>query len=395
VYNSQYPDPETSSEIGNESMKRSTLFATLCVVLLVSITVISGCDDLITEVTEVTIIASPTAEFTHSPGSGCAPLTVVFSDQSSGPVDSFFWDFGDGDSSSEASPTHIYADGGLYTVSLTVFDSTGERDIELKNQAVIVDQVKAAFRIDSDSGLFPHSTRFITESVGSIESYLWRFGDGDSSLEASPIHTFDTAGTYTVSLIVSGLCLPSADTLDSVSAVTATYAAPVADFSSDFQSGCSPLIVTFTDLSPQPTQPTDSIDSWSWDLGDGTVSTLQNPVHSFSSTSVDTYDIALTVTGPGGSDTKTETGYIIVAIPPVAAFETSDTVFVANTSVSFTDLSTAAESYNWDFANGQQSSLASPPDQTYTTPGSYIITLEASNVCGMSVDSLTITVNAP
>jgi PKD repeat protein len=122
---------------------------------------------------------------------------------------------------------------------------------------------------------------------------------------------------------------------------------------------------------------------------------LQNPVHSFSSTSVDTYDIALTVTGPGGSDTKTETGYIIVAIPPVAAFETSDTVFVANTSVSFTDLSTAAESYNWDFANGQQSSLASPPDQTYTTPGSYIITLEASNVCGMSVDSLTITVNAP
>ncbi len=88
-----------------------------------------------------------------------------------------------------------------------------------------------------------------------------------------------------------------------------TVAAPTADFSGSPRSGTAPLTVEFTDESEG------EIDSWEWDFGDDATSTARNPSHTY--TDVGSYDVSLTVTGPGGADTKTKEDYITVLEPKV------------------------------------------------------------------------------
>jgi len=181
---------------------------------------------------------APTADFTASPTSGTAPLTVSFSDRSTGDISSWLWDFGDGATSTQQNPTHTYTDYGIHTVSLTV---TGPGGNDTKTAAVTV--------------------------------------------ETPP---------------------PQPDP-------------PVADFVASPTSGTAPLAVSFSDRS------TGDVTSWEWDFdGDGVVdSTQQNPA--FTYTDAGAYTVTLRVTGPGGSDTEVKTGLVVVSEPQggdeVVAFE--------------------------------------------------------------------------
>ncbi|MGH9891989.1 MAG: LamG-like jellyroll fold domain-containing protein, partial [bacterium] len=97
-----------------------------------------------------------------------------------------------------------------------------------------------------------------------------------------------------------------------VSTTIIATTAPTANFSADPTSGTAPLTVTFTDTS------TGNITAWSWSFGEGSTSTERNPVHTYATAG--TYSVALTTTGPGGTNTKTQAGYITVSSGPVAAF---------------------------------------------------------------------------
>ena len=169
---------------------------------------------------------------------------------------------------------------------------------------------------------------------------------------------------------------------------TGPPAAPVADFSGSPTSGTEPLNVNFTDLS------TGSISSWSWTFGDGGSSTAQNPSHTYNSAG--TFDVTLTVTGPGGSDGETKNGYITVnpCTNPTANFSGSPTSGDYPLNVSFTNSSSGATSYNWNFGDGG-SSTAANPSHNYTAAGSYTVTLTATNACGsdqdIKVDYITVT----
>ena len=164
--------------------------------------------------------------------------------------------------------------------------------------------------------------------------------------------------------------------------------APVAAFSGSPTSGTEPLNVSFTD------QSTGSITSWSWTFGDGGTSTTQNPSHQY--TSDGNYTVTLTVTGPGGSDAETKTNYITVnpCTNPVAGFSGSPTSGDYNLVVSFTNSSTGATSYSWNFGDGG-SSTATSPSHTYTAAGTYTVTLTATNSCGsddeVKTDYITVT----
>ena len=117
-------------------------------------------------------------------------------------------------------------------------------------------------------------------------------------------------GFYTVSLTVTG---PGGSHTETKVDYIGVGPLPVAEFSGSPQSGLAPLTVVFTDLSTGP------ITSWLWDFGDSSTSTTQAPQHTYSS--IGTYTVSLTVTAPGGSDTETKTGYIVVGdTPPVAEF---------------------------------------------------------------------------
>jgi PKD repeat protein len=164
---------------------------------------------------------------------------------------------------------------------------------------------------------------------------------------------------------------------------------PVADFSASPTSGSAPLAVSFSDSS------TGNPTSWSWDFGDGTSSTAQNPTHIYAIPG--SYTVSLTATNAGGSDTKTLTDYITVSAPasPTADFSASPTSGNAPLAVSFSDSSTGNPTdWSWDFGDGS-TSTARNPSHTYTTPGSYTVSLTASNLTGSDtetrVDYITVT----
>lgn len=147
----------------------------------------------------------PVASFTASQVSGIKPLTVVFTDQSSGVPTSYTWDFGDGTFSHDANPTHVYSRSGTYTVTLTSANNYGSNTITKTNYINISKKTKsipvvARFSANVTTGKKPLIVNFIDESTGLPTERTWKFGDGKVSREANPVHTYNQIGTYTVSL---------------------------------------------------------------------------------------------------------------------------------------------------------------------------------------------------
>jgi PKD repeat protein len=240
----------------------------------------------------------------------------------------------------------------------------------------------ADFSASPTSGDAPLAVSFTDSSTGNPTSWRWDFGDGTTSTAQNPGHTYTSPGTYSV--ILTATNASGSDTKTRADYITVTTpASPTADFSGTPTSGSAPLTVSFTDSS------TGSPTGWSWDFGDGTTSTAQNPDHTYALPG--TYSVSLTATNAGGSDTKTLTDYITVSAPasPTADFSASPTSGDAPLAVSFTDSSTGSPtSWSWDFGDGT-TSTAQNPDHTYTSPGTYTVSLTASNVTGSDTKTRT------
>ena len=251
---------------------------------------------------------APSASFSGTPTSGTGPLSVSFTDESSGQPTSWAWDFGDGGSSTEQNPTYLYSTPGTYTVSLTVSNSSGS-DTQTRNSYVTVfipPSPTADFSATPTSGFTPLTVQF-SDLSSHAATWLWDFGDGNSSTEQNPSHIYTTAGTYEVSLTVTNSQGDDTKIRSDYIVVTAPPA-PTAAFSSDTQAGASPLTVNFTD------QSTNSPTSWAWDFGDGGSSTEQNPSHIY--TTPGTYTVSLTAGNATGSDDEVKTDYIVVTDGP-------------------------------------------------------------------------------
>lgn len=147
----------------------------------------------------------PVADFTATPTSGSAPLTVTFTDASSGNITDWSWDFGDGDSASGQTAIKTYPNPGTYTVSLTVTGADGS-DTTTKTDFISALAVApvADFSGHPTSGTAPLTVNFTDNSSGTITGWSWDFGDGNTSTDQNPTHTYTTAGTYTVTVNVAG-----------------------------------------------------------------------------------------------------------------------------------------------------------------------------------------------
>jgi len=150
--------------------------------------------------------STPVANF----GDTISGLTVNFTNSSTdtgGTISSYAWNFGDGSTSTVASPSHTYAAAGTYTVSLTVTDNTGATNtktasVTVSSGGTTTGQPVANFT-DTVSGLTATFTNSSTDTGGTISTYAWNFGDGGTSTVASPSHTYAASGTYSVSLKVT------------------------------------------------------------------------------------------------------------------------------------------------------------------------------------------------
>jgi PKD repeat protein len=170
--------------------------------------------------------AAPTASFTASPASGVAPLTVTFTDTSTGTITNRFWDFGDGSTTNTTTTSiaHTYTSAGTSTVQLIVSGplgvSTNTKPAAITVAAPIAPT--ANFSASPVSGTAPLAVTFTDSSTGSITNRFWDFGDGiiTNTAVTNVVHTYSTAGSKTVTLIVSGLAGTSTNTQASLISVS-------------------------------------------------------------------------------------------------------------------------------------------------------------------------------
>ncbi|OPX65548.1 MULTISPECIES: PKD domain-containing protein [unclassified Methanoregula] len=151
----------------------------------------------------ITVINIPRAGFTADRTQGGTPLGVQFLDQSAGAPTSWQWDFGDGTTSMETSPSHQYTAPGSFTVTLKVSNANGQDTTVKKDYIVTTPAPVADFRADRQAGKAPFVVRFTDLSKGSPTAWLWDFGDGTGSKEQNPSHIYMNEGTYVVKLTVS------------------------------------------------------------------------------------------------------------------------------------------------------------------------------------------------
>ena len=329
----------------------------------------------------ITVDPLPVADFTAPVTSRCQPpLTVNFQDLTGPGATSWQWDFGDGGTSTQQNPTHTYTSYGNFNVRLIVTSSSGCIDTIVKPGFITVRRANISLDNLPDEGCIPYTRSFSAtiNSVDAVTSYLWSFGDGNTSTAPNPTHTYPVQGTYTVRLIIttSGGCTDTA----TVPGAIRVGSRPTVNFTASPLNVCARAPVQFTDLSAPA-------DEWLWDFGDGNTSTLQNPTHVYTDTGW--FTIRLIAKNNGCADSLVRTRYIHV-LPPVARFD-----YTANCSnrleFTFTDQSVAPLTWFWRFGDGTTSTSPNPV-HTFPALGSYNVTLIVTN--GSCTDSATQTVRA-
>ena len=154
----------------------------------------------------ITTQASLTADFAGYPTQIYPGQTVVFEPLLDGTANEYFWDFGDGQTSTEPNPIHIYNSVGYFDVSLTVnlrLDGCDQEHSHAKTQYIVVSNLDASFEAHPSAGGAPLIVQFSDQSAGSPLSWLWDFGDGQTSTLQNPSHLFTNAGQYDVKLTVN------------------------------------------------------------------------------------------------------------------------------------------------------------------------------------------------
>jgi PKD repeat protein len=349
------------------------------------------------------ITAESGVSFSANVTAGDAPLTVRFTDTSTTAIidgdliTERHWDFGDGGESLEKDPSYTFQTPGAYQVVLTTrtasgaYSGTATQTITAHNAAVF----EAAFEANAVSGTVPFTVQFtdLTDLAGldfAENSWEWRFGDGLSSTERDPSHTFETPGTFSVSLTVYVGELSSTKTeADFIEALTET---PIPAFTASETAGPAPLTVQFTDTSIEPEPNSDPIVSYHWDFGDGRGSTEVNPSHTFTIPNENGYAVTLTITTQSGAT------YSHVMAPPIsvllgvptAEFSSDTQIGAAPFALQFHDLSNPGGApitqWLWDFGDGGQSTRQHPI-YDFVTPGTYTVTLSVTTEKGSDTET--------
>ncbi len=344
-------------------------------VYTVTLTATNACGNT-TTTQQVTIVTPPVAAFTGNPTSGCAPLSVQFTNNSSPNATTFNWQFPGGtpSSSTAQNPLVLYNTPGVYSVTLTASNAAGSNTVSITNY-INVGTVPVAGFTSSING----ATVTFTNTSQGATSYLWAFGDNNTSNLTNPVHNYANDGVYTVTLTATNAC-GSNTTTQQVTIVTP----PVAAFTGNPTNGCAPLTVQFTNNS----SPNATTFNWQFPGGSPGSSTAQNPSVVYSTPGV--YSVTLTASNAAGSNTATQTNYINVGTVPVAGFTRS----ANGATVTFTNTSTGGTSYLWDFGDNTTSNLTDPV-HTYANDGVYTVTLTATNACGSNTTTQQVTIVTP
>jgi PKD repeat protein len=359
----------------------------------VSLTVTDNTGHTATISQEVSVHGLPTAAFhvtTQNPQAGPPAVVSFDGSASSEPYGSltYSWNFGDGSAPvTGVASSHTYTQAGIYTVALTVTDTSG--NTASTSQTITVASVPtAAFTSSPDKQTATVDFSDTSSDIGStISTYNWSFGDGtNSTAESPPPHTYPAPGQYTVSLTITD----ATGNTNMVSQTVNAHGPPSASFNITTTDPMVGSPVSFDGSAS--TEPFGSIASYSWTFGDGSTSTAQSPSHTY--TQAGTYTVALTVTDTSGNTANTSQS-ITVASVPTAAFTSSPDPQTATVDFSDTsnDVGSNIISYSWNFGDQTNFTGERPPPHTYPAPGQYTVSLKITDATG-NTNTVWQTVNA-
>ena len=348
----------------------------------------TACNDLVN--VPITI-SGPEAEFTALPRNGCSPMQACFSNSST-IANRYEWHITDDaltldTTFNSPSPCFNFNKPGIYNVRLIVGDTTGCTDTLYKPHYIVVSSPAAAFNATPVTGCAPLAVSFndlSTYKVAGIAGWQWNFGDQmsgqfNSSMQASPPHIYNNAGSYSVALTItdSNGCVSTNQVLNYI-----VVDKPGITYSVSSTSNCSGVTACFTSSSVGNGL------HYNWIFGDSVTSTQANPCHLYLHSG--NFNVSGIVTDAAGcTDTFTQIQTVQVVIPHPAFVADTTTATCPPLSVSFTNLTTGATpavTWLWNFGDGQTSTLKNP-FHIYASPGLFTVSLTASvpNGCVDSV----------
>lgn len=363
-----------------------------------TVTTNHGCES--TGSFDVTVYPLPTALFTTEPV--CLESETEFIDESyvsnihtSNNITGWSWNFGDGASSNTQNPSYEYGEEGFYSPILTVTTNNGceasiTQDITIF-PLPIADFLPTEVCLEAPTVFTDESTVSNAFTQNNVVGWEWDFADGTTADVKNPTHLYTTEGVYPVSLTVTtnNGCV-STGVIDVV-----VFPNPFANFEID--SVCLDMPSVFTDLSTINSSQGDQIINWDWNFGDGNISSLQNPSHTYGTENV--YGVTLSVKSDKGCSHEI-TKYTAIYPNPFVNF--SPTEVCLDTPTEFTDLSFVSTAHtantlvawNWDFSDGSTADVKNPV-HTYDSDGVYNVVLEVTTNNGCtSTETIPVTVNA-
>jgi PKD repeat protein len=321
----------------------------------------------------ITVNPVPDASVVASTLAGCYPLAVTFNHQQY-PSATYRWDFGDGDTSSSALPSHTFVTAGSFAVELiTALNGCADTGtVTLTATAPLSVSISTTTVCQGAPSVFNISTS------APFVSAVWDFGDGTSvSVTGGVSHVYQLPGNYNASLVVTDVsgCQGTA------SQNVLVLPIPFVSFTVQPTSGCDTVAAQFNNQST-------GASLYQWSFGDGTSSVQPTPFHLY--TAPGNYAVTLVATAANGcSDTLSVPAMVTVYPSPSPSFTASATTICNDTCISFSDGSTGFPiTWQWSFPGGSPSSSTSsaPGSICYSQPGTYAVTLITSGAyCSRSV----------
>ncbi|MCG8384563.1 MAG: PKD domain-containing protein, partial [Cytophagales bacterium] len=316
------------------------------------------------------------ADFSVNDSSIVAGQEVTFTDNSTGEPTSWEWSFEGGDPSSSTAqdPKVTYTTPGVYSVTLTASNGENSGTKEKEEWITVVLRIEADFSVNDSLIVVGQEVTFTDTSQGEPTSWEWSFegGDPSSSTAQGPKVIYTTPGVYPVTLTASNG--ESSDTEEKKEFITV-----ISEIEADFFVNDSSIVVgqevTFTDISTG--EPTNW--AWSFEGGNPSSATVQNPKVTYSAPGE--YSVTLTASNEDLTGSIEKENFIKVFLPVEASFTADQVILFQGDQVSFTNTSEGAPSdILWTFEGGTPATSTDPnPVVTYDIPGTYNVTLSASN----------------
>ncbi len=298
--------------------------------------------------------------------------SISFFNQSQSSSDLWFWNFGDGMSSTDKNPTHTYKNPGYYEITLSVRDTISDC-FDTYSESLEIGEVSCFVDFDYSPDITSNLVTFTNKSTGNIELYYWQFGDGNSSTEIQPQHEYNKPGQYKVSLIVNNQDNSCFEKISKEIQVGNIYCN--ADFDCFIDSASNKVYFRNDQVSETSVV--------YWTFGDGTSSSVNNPVHRFPAPGY--YTVQLTIFDESNDCMDFSEQVILVGSQDIDC--ESDFIYQVdkeNNTVKFHETSIGhLEKYIWNFGDGNFSYEQNPVHQ-FDNKGYYDVCLSVYNLSGVS-----------